>query len=147
MENHNSFKHIFLVDDDEDDRVIFAEALLEIDSSYTISEAENGVEMMEFLYRQPMPDLLFLDLNMPKRGGLECLQEIKTNDRGLQNLKIVILTTSSNPNNIEAAYQLGAAYYAIKPNNFKGMKSLIKNVLDIDWQQTFPAERSEFVIG
>lgn len=135
QKNQNSQKHIYLTDDDEDDRALFAEVLLELSSSVIITHSKNGKELMDILNRppNPLPEVLFLDLNMPIKNGFECLEEIKKQNNPLQNLSIVVLTTSSDALTVDKAFKLGATFFAVKPNTFAGLKSLAHDILQIDW--------------
>ncbi|HEY0047222.1 MAG TPA: response regulator, partial [Flavobacterium sp.] len=73
---------IILADDDADDRVIFSEALSEVRANQQLTVFSDGVELMNYLQQAAeLPQLLFLDLNMPKKSGFECLREIRTNER------------------------------------------------------------------
>lgn len=142
-EDKNPQRHIYLADDDEDDRTMFAEALSEIDSSVVLTQAENGKQLMDILSTppNPLPEVIFLDINMPKLNGFECLEKIRQEHADLQNIHIIIFTTSNNPATVERAFELGASYYAVKPNSFKALKSLINNILQIDWFSSVPSDR------
>lgn len=131
----NTPKNIYLADDDIDDREMFAEILLELDSSVILTQAEDGKQLMNILQVLPnrLPDVIFLDLNMPKQDGFECLKEIRNHNGHLKNLNIVIFTTSSDPNDMAKAFELGANFYVVKPNTFDGLRSLVSDVLQIDW--------------
>ncbi len=143
-------RHIFLAEDDEDDKLLFVEALSEIDKSVVVTYAADGKKLMDILRQdpKPMPDLLFLDLNMPIRNGYECLDEIRSNDSALKNLHVIVLTTSRQKENIEAVYQLGASHYIVKPSSYSGLKSILSKVLKMDWpsapQRT---DRKDFVLA
>jgi PleD family two-component response regulator len=132
-QNSHSQRSIYLADDDQDDRSMFVEALLEIDSNVIVTQAQDGEQLMDILNAQPdpLPEIIFLDINMPKMDGFACLEEIKR-DTKLKKLYVVMLSTSNDQENIDKAYNLGAALYAVKPNSFQGLKSLIKNVLQKD---------------
>ena len=134
IQEQNSQKHIYLADDDNDDRAIFADALKQVDNSIILTQAEDGEQLMEILYvpPTPLPNIIFLDLNMPKRNGFECLKEIR-NHQDLKDLNVIVFTTSNNPQNIETALELGASFYAVKPTTFDGLKKLIDNFLKTDW--------------
>ena len=82
----NNSRHIFLADDDEDDRMFFSDALSEIDNSIVLTEAENGKELMEILHQppNPMPEVVFLDINMPIQNGFQCLEEIRKDKNDLK---------------------------------------------------------------
>lgn len=133
-QNSNSQRCIYLADDDDDDRTMFFEALLEIDNNVILRQAEDGQQLMDILnsHPDPLPEVIFLDINMPKLDGFECLEEIKK-DENLKKLSIIMLSTCSDPVSIKKAFDLGAAFYIVKPNTFDGLKSLIKNVLQKDW--------------
>lgn len=135
VQDGNNKRHIFMADDDEDDRSLFAEALQEIDSSIVLTQAENGKQLMDILSSpsNPMPDIVFIDINMPKLNGFECLEKIRNQNGNLKDLHVIMFTTSNNPTTIEKAFELGASHYAIKPNSFQALKLLINNILQIDW--------------
>lgn len=135
LPNQKSQKNIYLADDDIDDREMFAEVLLELDSSVILKQAEDGKQLMEILQfsPSPLPDVVFLDLNMPKQNGFECLKQIRNHDGHLKNLNIVIFTTSSDQNDMAKAFALGANFYAVKPSTFSELRSFVRDVLQIDW--------------
>lgn len=135
LQNTRIQKNIYLADDDDDDRVMFAEALFEIDSTVILTQAQDGQQLMEILYKQTdsLPDIIFMDINMPKQDGLKCLEEIRNQHGNLKELFVIILSTSSDPLVIDKAFHLGATFYAVKPSTFDDLKSFIKEVLQIDW--------------
>src|SRR6188768_3853460 len=111
----NQSKTIFLAEDDDDDTLFFLEAMREINCRLEIIISRDGVELMENLNANvpPQPKVLFIDLNNPKKNGVNCLIEIKRTDK-LKNIPIVILSTSNNLEHIRMTYYLGANYYMIK---------------------------------
>ena len=127
--------HIVLVDDDEDDRDFFREAIEEIDMENTLSMFGNGQEFMDYVSipNQKLPQIVFLDLNMPIKNGLECLAEIKENNL-LNKLSVAIYSTSSSEDDIERTFVMGANVYINKPNSFKKLKKAVEEVLRINWQ-------------
>ncbi len=131
----NTFRNIFIVDDDEDDRDFLADVLLEVDPDAVIKQLEDGMYLMESLLESKVviPDLIFLDINMPGKSGLECLKEIKMQDGDLKNVKVIILSTSNDPSDIESAHELGASFYAVKPNSFQLMRLFLSEVMNMDW--------------
>lgn len=148
ISNKSISKHIFLAEDDEDDRLLFNEALSLVAESALLTEARNGLELMKSLNTSPsqFPDIIFLDLNMPLKDGFECLEEIRKEDNYLRNIPVVVFTTSSNKFNIDAAYKLGASYYAIKPDNFEKLKNVIRKALKMEWQPgKLQPSRKDFV--
>lgn len=138
LERQNSERYIYLADDDEDDRELFVDALREVDPTVILTQAEDGMQLMDILstIRDPIPEVLFLDINMPGKGGFECLEEIRKQQGSLKEINIIILSTSNDPDDIERALELGATFYAVKPNRFDVLKSFVKEVLQIDWKMT-----------
>ena len=125
---------IFLADDDEDDRELFKLAIDQISVPTKLDTFKNGVELIKALRESGtnLPDILFLDLNMPNKGGLECLNEINQ-DPGLRGVTVVIYSTSSSEKDIEATFVAGANIYINKPADFEILKKSLKKVLTLDW--------------
>lgn len=124
-------KNIILAEDDEDDQMFFRDALQEISSEIDLHINDNGEELMSALTKECslIPDIIFLDLNMPIKDGFTCLQEIRVNDK-FKNCPVIILTTSNNPEHIELAYQFGANLFVSKPNNFYDLKTTLNNIIN-----------------
>lgn len=131
----NSHKIIFHADDDQDDRLLFLEAAAELDLQLEVHQAEDGQKLLDYLYRNPseIPEIVFLDINMPVKNGFECLKEIRNAENRLKHLRIIMLSTSSSPENIELSYELGADFYAVKPSTFQGLKRLLASIMSLDW--------------
>ncbi|MHA3787065.1 response regulator [Flavobacterium hauense] len=127
--------HIMLADDDEDDRLFFKEAFEEVKINYRISAFNDGEQLMDHLYdtANPLPDIIFLDLNMPRKSGIECLKEIRANER-LQKISVAIYSTSSSEQDIEDTFVSGANVYIKKPNDFNMLKKILSDVVHINWQ-------------
>lgn len=128
-------KNIFLTDDDPDDCLLFSEALQEVSGheKTQLTIATDGVKLMQALDESvpPAPEIIFLDLNMPRKNGFECLDEIR-NDPRLKDIPVVIFSTSSNKDVVERTYQQGANYYICKPQSYLVLKKTIAFVLSID---------------
>jgi len=127
--------HILLADDDDDDRLFFKDAIEEVKIKTVVTMVNDGVELMEYL-NQPdirLPNLLFLDLNMPRKSGMECLIEIRNNNK-LKDLIIAIYSTSGLEKDIEKTFVKGANIYIKKPNDFEILKDLLIKVININWQ-------------
>src|SRR6187401_1514393 len=116
---HNEPLQIILADDDEDDCRFFKEAIEEVKIKTSISILNDGVELMDYLNNPDvvLPHVVFLDLNMPRKGGLECLKEIRSNKR-LKDLSIAIYSTSASEHDIEETFIQGANIYIRKPNDY-----------------------------
>jgi CheY-like chemotaxis protein len=124
-----------LADDDEDDRLFFKEAFEEVKINYRISAFNDGEQLMDHLYdtSNPLPDIIFLDLNMPRKSGIECLKEIRANER-LKKISVAIYSTSSSEQDIEDTFVSGANVYIKKPNDFNMLKKILSDVVHINWQ-------------
>jgi chemotaxis family two-component system response regulator Rcp1 len=124
---------VLLVDDNEDDVELTLEALKDSSVKLDVQVVSNGVEAMKFLRRQDehedkaRPDLVLLDLNMPKMDGREVLKEIR-GDPDLTDLPIVVLTTSENEEDIYKTYKLHANCYISKPVDFLQFTKIIKQI-------------------
>ncbi|HTY88838.1 MAG TPA: response regulator [Candidatus Acidoferrum sp.] len=125
---------ILLADDDPDDRQLTRDAFAENRLVNMLHTVEDGEELMEYLRRQgryadqknaPLPGLILLDLNMPRKDGREALKEIKA-DPELRRIPIVVLTTSKAEEDILRTYDLGVNSYVTKPVTFKSLVELIK---------------------
>jgi CheY-like chemotaxis protein len=133
---NKSAKYIFLADDDEDDCMLFEDALREVSATTALRTANDGAELMDILENKipPTPDVIFLDLNMPKKNGFECLAAIRNTDK-LKNIPVVIFSTSGEEEAINKLYDQGANYYIKKPGSFPKLKMAIQRILAIDWGQ------------
>jgi len=138
---------ILLADDDEGSRVIFMEAMAEIAPHVKVSIAVNGRKLMNTLLAPhgELPDIIFLDLNMPIKNGWECLQEIRNNDR-LKDIPVIIYSTSANREHIDQTYEEGANFYLIKPDSFNELKLMAKSILSLDWVKPIWPARESFVL-
>jgi len=140
---------LLLADDDEDDCAFFKEALDELLFSTELVTVNDGVQLMDFLAKNPsenLPDILFLDLNMPRKNGYECLTEIKETNE-LKDLPIIIFSTSLDNSIIDTLYEKGATYYIRKPGDFSKLKKVISNALNISSENNFKQPiREKFIL-
>ncbi|MDB5257745.1 MAG: response regulator receiver protein [Chitinophagaceae bacterium] len=129
-------KNIFIADDDSDDLILFEDALREVCKDSLLTMAKDGQQLMQILDRTvpPPPDVIFLDLNMPRKNGFECLDEIKLSSK-LKNIPIVIFSTSDQPEAVNRVYEQGAHHFLKKPSSFPLLKQAIQKVLAIDWAE------------
>ena len=122
---------VLLVEDDEIDVMNIQRAFKKNNITNNLQVASNGLEALSILRKngaKAFPDLILLDLNMPKMGGLEFLDELRK-DQNLRSLMVIILTTSSDERDIKMAYKYNVAGYIIKPVDFNALVQAIK-VLD-----------------
>lgn len=139
--------HILLADDDKDDRFFFHKILKAISIETTLTTVEDGEELMVYLSEncEKLPDALFLDLNMPKRNGMECLAEIKDN-KTLRSLPVIIYSTSAHDDVADFLYNAGAHYF-FRKTDITELKHVLRYVLTLLSESNFarPA-REEFML-
>jgi CheY-like chemotaxis protein len=141
--------HILLADDDEDDRLFFKEAFQEIKINTSVKMVNDGVELMNHLAQDniQLPHILFLDLNMPRKNGIDCLLEIKQLAH-LKDIAIAIYSTSSSEKDIEATFIQGANVYIKKPSDFNTLKKILEQVITVNWQyQTSGLNRDNYLLS
>lgn len=126
---------ITLADDDEDDRLFFTDAFEELKINTVVNTVNDGVALMNFLNAPGtvLPNIIFLDLNMPLKSGIECLKEIKANPK-FKDIVIAIYSTSSSEEDIENTFVLGANIYIKKPSHFGKLKKVLSEVVTLNWQ-------------
>jgi CheY-like chemotaxis protein len=130
---------ILIADDDADDRMFLEQALRTNDYTSDIRFVEDGEELMEYLLRQgryanidaPSPNLLVLDLNMPRKNGFQALAEIKAHSR-LRRLPVIVMTTSGADEDVAKSYNLGVNSFITKPFNFNRLVEII-GAMKIYW--------------
>ena len=123
---------ILLVDDDEDDQLLFIDAIREIDKSIKCSVANDGLEaILSLQTKSPVPDLIFLDLNMPKMNGYQCLAQIK-NEMMFKEIPIVIYTTSRIESDRDRTLKMGASYFLTKPSDFSELIDELTRILELE---------------
>lgn len=124
---------ILLADDDEDDRMLTGDALRRAQLGHGLQFVEDGEQLLEYLRRQgrwadpaaaPWPDLILLDLNMPRKDGREALREIRA-DPALQLIPVVVLTTSHAEADVIGSYRAGASSFVTKPPSFEGLQDVV----------------------
>jgi CheY-like chemotaxis protein len=121
---------ILLADDDADDRNFFGEAVSIIREPARLVMVKDGEELMEYLHVSPLPDLLFLDLNMPRKNGAQCLTEIKGNHL-LAALPVVILSTTTNEAKQNQLAEEGARFFFSKPAEFSALVNLLQKTIQL----------------
>jgi CheY-like chemotaxis protein len=118
-----------LADDDPDDLELFEEALTETVPDAQFASVENGEEVLSTLSQQgkELPDLIFLDINMPVMDGWECLKKLKDKNP-FSAIPVIMYSTSSAAADIEMAYKLGAFAFLTKPDDYNELASIIRTV-------------------
>lgn len=145
----NAQRYIYLADDDIDDRDFFIDAIIEIDPDMILKVAEDGMDLIDnvlTLSAAELPEFIFLDINMPRKSGFECLEEIRNHKGSLKEVNIIMFSTSNDPENIQKALELGATFYAVKPSSFEKLKSLLKEILTMNLTSSLREKRKFLLI-
>jgi CheY-like chemotaxis protein len=148
MDNKQNIR-ILLTDDDEDDRAFFADALIDLELNFPVEFCKNGLELLNRLYNKNLhvPDIIFLDLNMPIMSGFETLQQIRDDVQFKHIPLIAIYSTSATQEGIKSTFGLGANAYVVKPTAFDDLKKLLKKVIEMDWEEKLKnSELESFII-
>ncbi len=135
---------IVLADDDIDDCIFFKQALDELQIPTHLTTMSDGEKLMEYLMDKTtlIPDMLFLDLNMPRKNGFECLAEIKINQK-LNQLPVVVFSTFFEQETVNRLYENGAQYFIRKPSGFSQYKNTIQQLVTFISQGNTPEPTME----
>jgi CheY-like chemotaxis protein len=135
---------ILLADDDNADCLLFKDALEELPISANLTIVHNGEQLIEEITRKEgqFPDVLFLDLNMPRKNGFASLGEIKRSSE-LENLPVVIFSTASDSETVKKVFRDAAHYYICKPTDFEQLKKVIYEALTLVMQKNNPLPLKE----
>lgn len=134
---------VVLADDDPDHGLLFQIVLRQVDASKNLAIVKDGSELMYLLDRY-VPDLLFLDLNMPCKNGYECLVEIRQRTE-LKNLPIVVYSSSTHMTDIQKSYVHKADLYMVKPFNSLHLRNALESILKMDWIENYSKEKYYFI--
>jgi CheY-like chemotaxis protein len=139
---------ILLADDDEDDRNFFEKALEALSINYLLTTVTNGESLMNLLKNttELLPDVLFLDINMPRKSGDECLEEIKQDER-LKKLPVIMFSTLNDWGTINRLFKIGANVYIHKPSDFTQLKQVLHHALPISTDLNFRSTHVKYVIN
>ena len=140
--------NLLLADDDPDDCTLFEEALDDLSLNANLRIVNDGVQLMSFLVSgvEDLPDVLFLDLNMPVKSGFDCLSEIKSTDK-LKDLPVIIFSTSLDMEVVNLLYEKGAHYYIRKPGKYSKLKKVISDALSLVENNIMQPPRVQFVLN
>jgi CheY-like chemotaxis protein len=125
-------KHVLLIDDDRDDAELFKEALSEVNPGIAFEYYDDSKTGLCTLLEKhtDLPDVIFLDINMPIVSGWECLSQFKSTEH-LKEIRVIMFTTSSQERERDIAKQLGADGFITKPSEYKTLKELLSSVVNI----------------
>ena len=140
--------NILLADDDADDCLFFKEAITELIPSTNFTAVHDGEQLMQLLTDETnqLPDVIFLDLNMPRKNGFECLTEIKQNKK-LKDLPVVIFSTSFEQDKISILFKTGADVYIRKPGNFAQLVQVINHALPMATENMFSNGKLKYILN
>jgi len=139
---------VVLAEDDSDEREMFLEAIEQAVPQVAVQVAHHGKDLMNVLLKKDakLPDLIFLDLNMPFKNGYECLKEIRSN-AGLKSIPIIIYSGSTHTHSIQETYNLGATYYFPKPDSIGQLRKWMKKIFAFDWEICPMRDKKEYVLS
>lgn len=123
--------NIVLADDDEDDYLFLKSAVEQAHSPVNLTHASNWLELLRLLSRPPLPDVLLLDLNMPVKNGLECLELLRADEK-YNSISIIIYSTSNSKKDIDETFRLGANFYVVKPSSQEAITTLVDKICSMD---------------
>ncbi len=140
--------NILLADDDIDDCNFFNKALEAIPKDTHLTAVHDGEQLMNYLSEnsENPPHILFLDINMPRKNGFECLEEIKQNEK-LKDIPVVIFSTTNLQDKIRTLFERGANVYLRKPSNFPELVQAIHHALPIASENTFSKGKLKYILN
>jgi CheY-like chemotaxis protein len=125
-------RSVVLAEDNLEHCFFFRKSLKEVAPEIQLTEVNDGEKLIRLLERY-LPDLLFLDLSMPCKNGMQCIREIREN-KSLDLMPVIVYSINSKNHSIQTAYELGANLYIIKPQEYGDMVSCLQKVLSMDWK-------------
>jgi len=133
------YTRLLVIDDDVEDQEIFMEALKEVHPAITCATATSGEDALRKLEGEvvSLPDLIFLDVNMPKLNGKQVLKELK-NLPTLSHIPVIMYSTAFAPRDIHEIRELGAVHHLLKPSRFDELCRALEFVLSVPWPATRP---------
>jgi CheY-like chemotaxis protein len=139
---------ILLADDDDDDRVLFQDALNDVNPRTQLKTVEDGEKLMKYLASVDgvHPDIIFLDINMPCKDGKQCLKEIRSN-KELDKVPVIMFSTSNYEKDVEETFKNGANLYVSKPSFFKDEVKVLQKIFSLNWQEDLlKPDKKRFVL-
>jgi CheY-like chemotaxis protein len=132
----SNVQHLMLVDDDQDACILFEKALQKVNPLIPFSCAHSSEELSETL-QTSIPGILFLDLTLPGKSGMQCLQELKA-DPKLEHIKVIVYSNSARMSDIRDAYERGADLFIVKPFSQSHLVNALEHVLSMKWNSAKP---------
>ena len=131
--DRHSISRILLIDDDEDDHIVFKLAMSEVDQSIQLFYC-NSVDNISQVIVQTRPQLIFLDINLPRINGIECLQDLQKDDIG-KIIPVIMYSSSELPRDLQLSFDSGASLYFRKPTDVSKLESALKEIFTMNWEQ------------
>ena len=140
--------NILLADDDMDDRTFFTQAIKELELPTQLNTVNDGEELMDHLSKntENLPDVLFLDINMPRKNGIECLSEIRKNEK-LKDISVVMFSTTNSLDTINLLFKSGTHVYIHKPSDFAQLKQVIYHALPLAAENRFSKDKLKYILN
>lgn len=142
--NYPVFHNIWLADDDLDDCEVFRDVLEQLVPTASLTVISNGEELMNLLSPSNKPDILFLDINMPLKTGLDCLLEIRA-QRHFSRLPIVVFSSSRQEKDIMQSYGFGANLYYSKPGSFTKLIEDMGTLFQMNWNDPYTITSNHYI--
>lgn len=144
MQKKKGYKFL-VADDDADDFLFLKDALGEIAPDVEVSHLDSCVKLVEMMKENEIPDLIFLDLNMPVLSGRDCMKQIRIHHHW-KDVPVIIYSTSKAEKDVNSCLKDGADLYIVKPNSFQSLLILIKKVMSIDWTNRSILNKDQFLL-
>ena len=140
--------NVLLADDDVDDCLFFKKALSELPLPAQLTTVHDGEALMQILANETthLPHVIFLDINMPRKNGFECLSELKQSDR-LKDVPVIMFSTSNSREAMSTLFKTGADVYIRKPGNFQQLKELIHHALPMATEKVFSHSQLKYILN
>ncbi|HSZ72221.1 MAG TPA: response regulator [Cytophagaceae bacterium] len=140
----SAYISVLLADDDIDDRMIFSDAVSELNINVDLQVVKDGAELMNYLLTSAviLPEIIFLDLNMPRKNGFECLDEIKKHPV-LKDIFIIIYSTTESQKEIDDVFRQQANLFIKKPNSFTELKKTLSQLLTTNLKKEYQTGTKE----
>ena len=144
MQKNKGYKFI-VADDDADDFLILKDALEEIAPEVEVAHLDSCVKLVAMMDQSDLPDLIFLDLNMPVFSGRDCMKQIRIHHQW-KDVPVIIYSTSNAEQDVKSCLEDGADLYIVKPNSFQALLSLIRKLMSMDWKNRSIFNEVDFLL-
>lgn len=145
MKSPNQISHILLVDDDHDDCELFGEALHEFAPHIKLYCLTDNSQLLSYIDKVN-PELIFLDVNMPRKNGYECLDEIKQSPNA-NSIPVIMYSNTGRKEDIDNAYKIGAALFLRKPPSYSSLVQSLKEIIQKEWSKPATVTAQYFANG